>query len=315
MSSRTLEKFLHSHILGSDIEKLVLCIGQISQRVADLLRSVPVDHAGSSNVYGDKQLSVDILADDAIFTGLEESDLVSFAASEEEPDGKRFHDSSTRPFDVYFDPLDGSSIADCNWSVGSIFSVFPSSPTLTGHKGSEQVLAAVVVYGPRTTITFGLKHAKLVFETTLLKNEWIVTTSSISVENEAKIFSPANLRAANDLPGYKRIIDQWIGQRKTLRYTGGMVPDVVGILVKGNGIFASPVSENARAKLRLVFEVAPIALIMELAGGLAIAARPAGEEPVSVLDIPIESVNDRIGVICGSQKDVLDCYRSIYQGV
>jgi sedoheptulose-bisphosphatase len=130
------------------------------------------------------------------------------------------------------------------------------------------------------------------------------------VEDKAKIFSPANLRAANDLPGYKRIIDEWIAQRMTLRYTGGMVPDVVGILVKGNGVFSSPVSENAGAKLRLVFEVAPIALIIELAGGLALAAQPG--EPLSVLDIPIQTVNDRIGIICGSLNDVLDCFRSIY---
>ena len=171
MSNPTLENFLSSHPIAPDVQKLVQCISQTSEQVAEIFRSVPVDHAGSSNVYGDKQLTVDILADEAIFASLEESNLVSFAASEEEPEGKQFHDWTKKPFCVYFDPLDGSSIADCNWSVGSIFSVFPSSSTLAGRKGSDQILAAVVVYGPRTTITFGLKDSKLVFETTLLKNE------------------------------------------------------------------------------------------------------------------------------------------------
>jgi len=306
----TLDAFLASQSISSDLVRLVQCITKTSERVCEILRSTPVHQAGSSNVYGDQQLSVDILSDAAIFTGLEESGVVAFAASEEEPEGKEFVAPSDESFSVYFDPLDGSSIADCNWSVGSIYSVFPWSQSLQGRKGSDQVLAAVVVYGPRTTITFGIRDTSLVFETMLLKNEWIVTSPCIKVEDKARIFSPANLRAANDLPGYKRIIDEWIAQRMTLRYTGGMVPDVVGILVKGNGVFSSPVSENARAKLRLVFEVAPIALIIELAGGLALAAQPG--EPLSVLEIPIKTVNDRIGIICGSRNDVLDCFRSIY---
>jgi sedoheptulose-bisphosphatase len=40
-----------------------------------------------------------------------------------------------------------------------------------------------------------------------------------------------------------------------------MVPDVYHILIKSEGIFANVSSEKSKAKLRLVYEVAPISLL------------------------------------------------------
>lgn len=49
-----------------------------------------------------------------------------------------------------FDPLDGSSIVDTNFTVGTIFGVWPGAE-LTNVTGRQQVAAAMGVYGPRTT--------------------------------------------------------------------------------------------------------------------------------------------------------------------
>jgi hypothetical protein len=43
--------------------------------------------------------------------------------------------------------------------------------------------------------------------------------------------------------------------RYSLRYSGGMVPDVNQLLVKGRGVFVHPSSVKAPAKLRLLYEV------------------------------------------------------------
>lgn len=40
------------------------------------------------------------------------------------------------------------------------------------------------------------------------------------------MFSPGNLRATFDNPEYEKLISYWVGEKYTLRYTGGMVPDV-----------------------------------------------------------------------------------------
>ena len=55
--------------------------------------------------------------------------------------------------------------------------------------------------------------------------------------------------------------------RYTLRYTGGLVPDVCQQFTKKMGVFANPTSESSPAKLRLAFEAAPFGLLVEKAGG------------------------------------------------
>ena len=52
------------------------------------------------------------------------------------------------------------------------------------------------------------------------------------------MFSPGNLRATFDNPAYEKLISYYIGEKYTLRYTGGMVPDVfqvggVAVVVAG----------------------------------------------------------------------------------
>jgi sedoheptulose-bisphosphatase len=297
--------------LDSSLQSLVSVLCECTSAVADILASTPVHHVGTANQFGDAQLSVDVQSDAKIFSILEASGIVSHAASEEEPEMRML--STKGRFMVCFDPLDGSSIVDCNWSVGSIFGVWETleSRTIVGACGREQVLAAVAVYGPRTTLVVATKDKK-VFELTRIPGSgWIVTNEfERGIAEKAKIFSPANLRSAQDLPGYASMVDSWMTNRLTLRYTGGMVPDVVSILVKGSGIFCSPVSGKAPAKLRLVFECAPIAFIIEAAGGIALSGRTEEER---VLDVPIQSSDDRIGIVCGSSSDVSKSVRSILQ--
>jgi sedoheptulose-bisphosphatase len=145
----------------------------------------------------------------------------------------------------------------------------------------------------------------------IAENRWIITNEfARKIAENAKIFSPANLRSSQDLPGYAAVIDEWMTKRLTLRYTGGMVPDVASILIKGNGIFASPVSSKAPAKLRLVFECAPIAYIVEAAGGRALSGRNTSE---CVLDVVIESMDDRVGIVCGSKREVEKTVESIVE--
>jgi|TARA_B110000305_G_C19284597_1_gene561066 fructose-1,6-bisphosphatase len=52
---------------------------------------------------------------------------------------------------VTFDPIDGSSVIDCNFSVGSIYGVWKTKD-IEGKTGRDLVGAALAVYGTRTTI-------------------------------------------------------------------------------------------------------------------------------------------------------------------
>ncbi|KAF5195513.1 Fructose-1,6-bisphosphatase class [Thalictrum thalictroides] len=128
-------------------------------------------------------------------------------------------------FSVAFDPLDGSSIVDTNFTVGTIFGVWPGDK-LTGVTGRDQVAAAMGIYGPRTTYVIALKDIPGTHEFLLLdEGKWQHVKDTTEI-GEGKMFSPGNLRATFDNPDYAKLIDYYVKEKYTLRYTGGMVPDV-----------------------------------------------------------------------------------------
>ncbi len=204
--------------------------------------------------------------------------------------------------------MDGSSIIDSNFSVGSIFGIWPGKGVL-GRTGREQVASAVTLYGPRTTLCIALPTAStglgkdITFEITLTKDAstWEVSREEIEIKASGKVFAPGNLRASNDNEQYNALIQHWISERYTLRYTGGMVPDVYHIFAKSKGVFTNVSSEKAKAKLRLLYEVAPMGLIVECAGGLTTHEAYDG----SVLDEKIDDLDKRLGVCFGSSDEVV----------
>lgn len=82
-----------------------------------------------------------------------------------------------------------------------------------------------------------------------------------------------------------------------------MVPDVHHILVKGGGVFCSPASPQAPAKLRVLYECLPLALIMEAAGGGSMYGEGGG----SMLEVAAKTHTDRSAVCIGSSDEVERC--------
>ena len=103
----------------------------------------------SRNEFGKLQSDIDLEANAIIIKHLKNANVVFGCASEESPkfnpiteDGEYF---------VTFDPIDGSSVIDCNFSVGSIFGLW-ATKDLEGKTGRELVGAAISIYGTRTTL-------------------------------------------------------------------------------------------------------------------------------------------------------------------
>mmetsp|Transcript_33060 Transcript_33060/g.43521 ORF Transcript_33060/g.43521 Transcript_33060/m.43521 type:complete len:341 (-) Transcript_33060:154-1176(-) len=315
--------------LISVISKLLEATAQISQK---LKAGISHEVAGTQNRFGDNQLEVDIATDRIVFDRLKESGAVSIASSEETPEE---NDLGGEGYSVGFDPLDGSSIIDANFSVGSIFGVWPGKG-LQGRTGREQVASVVTQYGPRTTAAIALAPTVTggegkAFEVTINAegNGFVVSKEAIQIKSAGKVFAPGNLRATSDNPKYSDLVQFWIRERYTLRYTGGMVPDVYHILMKSKGVFANVSSPTAIAKLRLLYECAPIGLLVECAGGASCVAPPpsatavepaekrarneeedeeqieqASPTPMSILDVPIDDLDKRCGVCYGSVDEV-----------
>eukprot|EP01038_Epipyxis_sp_PR26KG_P006552 gene6552-9001_t len=264
---------------------------------------------GTTNDFGDKQLDVDVKTDAVIFDYLTRSMLVKVASSEENPTSVPCNGEG---FSVAFDPLDGSSIIDANFAVGTILGAW-FGDSLINRCGREQVFSLVVQYGPRVTaalaINLGatLTGQPICLELTRSPTNWFVSIPVFSILPSAKTFAPGNLRATFDNDGYKNLVNYWIANKYTLRYSGGLVPDIYHILIKGQGVLANASSKSAKAKLRLLYECAPIALIIEAAGGSScVCASEAAEpiEPISLLDVVITELDKRVGVCYGSTEEV-----------
>ncbi|KXJ93740.1 fructose-1,6-bisphosphatase [Microdochium bolleyi] len=281
--------------------------------------------AGTANTFGDDQLNVDVLAENLIRDALATCPSVSTASSEEDPverpaqkKDKDGSDTATavsasdpETYTVAFDPLDGSSIIAPNWTVGTIIGVWQGNTALEQEPASRQIVSILGVYGPRTTAIIAIRIPGQVkatcFEVGINDdsgfNDAEIVRAEVKLSQppfKTRYFAPANLRAAAEDERYMKLVTHYIQSKYTLRYSGGLVPDVVHALVKGHGIYVSPVTSASKAKLRRLYELFPLSLIVECAGGKAVD--PANGD--NILDRPLRDIDERGGLICGTTEEV-----------
>ncbi|KAJ8901945.1 hypothetical protein NDN08_004147 [Rhodosorus marinus] len=299
-SGAALEDWLMNNEVKSELSTTIRAMFAACKEISYKVRTASCDKVACFNDFGDEQLAIDILSDKVIFENLTNCGTCATASSEEVP--KEVPISENGSYSVAFDPLDGSSIIDTNFSVGTIYGIWPGSK-LTGITGRELSASGLCIYGPRTTMSLAIDGVEGAHEFLLMDDfsgrhgSWVHVAEFFSVA-EGKLFAPGNLRAAQDNDGYKELIDYYNSNKYQLRYTGGMVPDVNQILVKGKGVFCNPASPTAKAKLRVLYEVAPIGFLMEAGGA------KSSEGKQSVLDIPIDSTEVKSQCCFGSENEV-----------
>jgi fructose-1,6-bisphosphatase I len=128
--------------------------------------------------------------------------------------------------------------------------------------------------------------------------EYTLLRRNIRMESKASIYAPGGLRSLYT-PGTDKFVRQLEADGVKLRYSGGLVPDINQILMKGKGIFFYPHLRNAsEGKLRLLFELNPMAFLIEQAGGAASNGRQR------ILDMVPQKFDDRSPFFCGCHEDV-----------
>lgn len=300
------------------VSDLLLSVGQSDEAGSKVLQSILksihsiaelLRHGGTSqnasaataskdrNAFGDTQLHIDVESDKIIVDGLRETAVVHIASSEEQPYEQVLNETGS--LCVSYDPLDGSSVMASNFSVGSIFGIWKTSNRrLIGASGRDITISIAAVYGPCTNVYIGISSSSKVYE---ISAATCIREVTNGIGGQGKLFAPANLRASVDNEGYRAMVDWYMDKRYTLRYTGAMVPDVTQLLVKGYGIFMSPVSANAKAKLRLIYEALPMACLIECAGG---ASWDCIHGHGSLLERVVGECEERTAVCVGSSEEV-----------
>jgi len=201
---------------------------------------------------------------------------------------------------VTFDPIDGSSVIDSNFSVGSVFGVW-NDKDIIGKTGRELVGAAIACYGTRTTIMIYNAQYKHVEELTLMKigknEKWIVTQPKVELGDTAKLFSFAT-KGIYDNPTLWKIYEQYIVAGFSLRYSGCAAMDINQLFVKKQGIYLMLHTIAHPSRLSLLYEITPFAFLVEKAGGMAT------DGFTKILDIEIKNYVQKVNFIAGSKKDV-----------
>jgi len=291
---------LNQHLFTSGVpdklRHLINDIARAGKYVENAIRTTDLGLAGSSNTYGEEQLKLDVLSNKIIKEQLCESRLVASFASEEEAEGLT-ELVPEAPFTLVFDPLDGSSLVDANLAIGSIFGIYAAGNPI-GKTPRDQVAALYLVYGPRTILVYSAGkgvHAFFLNEV----GEFVLLQKNLVMSDDVKTYAPGNLRAVTDTPNYRKMMNMWLDEAHTLRYSGGMVPDIHHMLIKGAGIFTNiGGNKYPKGKLRLLFECGPFAYIMEQAGGAS------SDGSLSILDVKIEDLDQRTPLIIGAKSEV-----------
>ncbi|KAI0526176.1 fructose-1-6-bisphosphatase-domain-containing protein [Xylaria bambusicola] len=218
-------------------------------------------------------------------------------------------------YTLTFDPLDGSSIIAPNWTVGTIIGIWDGPGALNQSPKKSQVAAILGIYGPRTMAVIAIRVpnvSSFCFEVGLNPDGGGVDTPAsvfeilrsdmtlLSPPFKTRYFAPANLRAAAEDANYMRLVASFIQHKYTLRYSGGLVPDIYHILVNGQGVYISPVTPASKAKLCPQYELSPIALVIECCAGQAVD--PTTES--NILDDAIKHCDERTGLLCGTKEEV-----------
>jgi len=288
-----ISEYLDSKNVEKDLKKLIFSLCDSVKDIADLIRTDRGAKLDSENSHGDEQVEMDVLSDEIVTKHLTESGVVGLVASEEREEEFSVGDGV---YAVAHDPLDGSSLIDVNLSVGSIFGIYKAD-TFHGVSGDDQIAAMLGVYGPRTSIFVSVADGVAYF--VLDDGKFVLHRDNLSVSEEGRMFAPGNLRACSDRSEYLELLNYWAKEKYKLRYSGGMVPDIGQILLKGEGIFTYPgYGDTPDGKLRLLFECAPMAFIMEQAGGFATDCN------VRIMEKIVNSLDQKSAIFIGSKNEV-----------
>ncbi|MAG60763.1 fructose-bisphosphatase class I [archaeon] len=280
------------------LRRLMACVADVTIDISEDLREVMRGYNGTQNTFGESQIKLDVLADHRLMKHLEQetSFQVRQLASEESDEIKTLSTGDGR-YSVTFDPLDGSSVVDANFSVGTIVG-FYEGDLLDGKPGRESLAGAMyVLYGPATTLVYAVP-GEGAHEFVLRNGRFILEKEHLQMQEQGKIYGPgANVNKW--LPEHREFIKDIQRQGHRLRYSGALVADANHIFSKGGGIFAYPVLTDApRSKLRLLFELQPLALIAEEMGGAA----TDGITPI--LDLVPKKLEERSPIYIGSRREV-----------
>jgi len=318
----TLSKFLIQQLDGienaRDLGALLVDVAAAVKAIAAMTAKGALGgflgKVGTSNVQGEAQETLDVIANDTILRTCEWGGLVAGMASEELDGPYPIPEPYARGhYLLLFDPLDGSSNADVNVSIGTIFSILrqhgSAAPAGADYlrPGREQVAAGYAIYGPSTMLVLTVGKGTHGFTLDREIGNFILTHPNLKVPAETSEFAINTSNARFWEPPVHRYVTECQAGRSgergrdfNMRWIASLVAEVHRILIRG-GVFMYPrdTKDPARpGRLRLLYEANPVAFLVEQADGWATTGRER------LMQVVPDGLHQRVPVIFGSRAEV-----------
>ncbi len=243
----------YKHFKGKHANIVIEIISLLEKGVKKAQEILEKPDAGSytklENSSGDTPIKADLALDKFLeenFLSLENVKSV-FSEEKETPVTKE-----NGSYLIAYDPLDGSSVMEANFLVGTIIGVYEKD-----YKAQNLVASLYVVFGHKIELVVALEE---VYRYAFYQNKFHFI-ETIVLENKGKIVASGGNQKDFSL-GLKKALEGFFAENYRLRYSGSMVADVHHVLIKKGGMFSYP-----QKKLRKLFEVFPLALMVEKAKG------------------------------------------------
>lgn len=267
------------------------------------------------NVQGELQQKLDVFANDTVRNCVQHTGRICVMASEEDEEPVPVPPAKAAgKYVLLYDPLDGSTNIDVNVSIGTIFSIHrrvsarkSGAGTLADclQRGRKQVAAGYILYGSSTMLVYTTGAGVHGFTLDPTIGEFLLSHPEIRTPEVGKYYSVNESHWSQWTPGVQRAVAAFKNgdgtgrvKAKNARYIGSLVADFHRNLMSG-GVFLYPAdTRSPQGKLRLQYEAAPLALLVEQAGGLA----TDGRHPI--LDIVPTALHQRTPLVIGSKTDV-----------
>jgi fructose-1,6-bisphosphatase I len=268
--------------------------------------------AGRTNVQGEAQQKLDVLANQALLYCLGVRGNVAVMASEENEQPVIVErDRRDGRYVVVFDPLDGSSNIDVNVSVGTIFSILRREPDADGTRepladvlqpGVKQLAAGYVVYGSSCVLVYTTGNGVHAFTLDPDIGAFVISRERVTMPAQGSLYSVNEANSDGFPEGYRRFLARLrageAGRTYSSRYIGSLVADFHRTLLQGGVFLYPPTAQYPGGKLRLMYEANPIAFLAEQAGGVAT------DGTRRILEVEPTSLHQRTPLVVGSRTEV-----------
>lgn len=269
-----------------------------------------IGEAGAVNVQGEDQQKLDVYADGVIFQICDHPGRLCIMASEEHENLLEIPAKYNKgPYVLVYDPLDGSSNIDVNVSIGTIFGIYRCVDwAKRGRKedvlqpGRDLVAAGYILYGSSTMMVYSTGRGVHGFTLNPDIGEFLLSNENMKLASPPTYYS-MNAAYYDRWPRPVKNYVKWLQGRGgsdapklSTRYIGSLVADFHRNLLKG-GIFCYPSEiDKPQGKIRLLYEAAPLAFLVEQAGGYA----SDGTRPI--LDITPTDTHQRVPFYIGNHS-------------